>query len=141
MQEDDLVILLEEQYQKKDLWLYYDVAVVNFSLMGGELKWSRLIKKKQRNRGSEDVLSYVAGISRGKLHLVFLTERGAGGKLNCTSLTMKTGERKDRYLASNETAQYLFFPKRSAMINSREMVLIGMGNPGQNDYKLITLTF
>lgn len=139
--ENVLVMALEEQYPKKDFWFYYDLGLLAFDLETGELRWEKIITKQQRNRGTNEVLSYVGGIARSQLRLVFLTERGAQGKLNCTTLNMQTGERRDRYLASNETAQYLFFPRRSAIVNPREMVLIGLGNPGQNDYKLITVTF
>ncbi len=141
LHDETLVMIFEEQYNRKDLWLFYDMGLFAFDLNNGQKRWSKIIAKKQRNRGTNEVLSYVSGVSRDKLRLVFLTERGAQGKLNCTSIDLETGERKDRYLASNETAQYLFFPKRSAMISDRDMVLLGLGNPGQNDYKLITITF
>jgi hypothetical protein len=75
------------------------------------------------------------------LRLVYLTERGAGGKLMCTSIELGNGRRKDKLLASNESAEYLFFPTRSGMVSNFEMVLIGRGNPSQNDYKLITISF
>jgi len=86
-------------------------------------------------------MSYVAGVARDKLRLVYLTERGAAGKLMCTSIELGNGRRKDKLLASNESAKYLFFPSRSGMVSNYEMVLIGRGNPSQNDYKLITISF
>ncbi len=136
-----LLLLHEEQYQHRDTWHYYDLGVQALNLANGERQWQQLIAKRQRDRGTDAALSYVAGISRNRLRLVFLTERGARGKLMCTSLDLADGERRNRYLASNETAQYLFFPRRSSMINGREMVLLGLGSPGKNDYKLITVTF
>lgn len=139
---NELVIFMaEEQYQRKDRWYCYDLTLHALTLADGSLRWRRTIDKRQRDRGSSSLLSYVAGIARGKLRIVYLTERGASGKLNCTSIDLRDGQRRDKYLASNETSRYLCFPSRSGMVSDDEMVLIGLGNPGQNDYKLITVRF
>ena len=139
--EKNAVFMLEENYETRKKLYYYDVACLAFDLTTGELVWNEIIKKRQRDTHSDAFMSYVAGISRGKLRIVYLTERGAAGKLLCTSVDLQTGKRKDKMLASNEEAKYLFFPKRSGMVSNYDMVLIGRGNPSQNDYKLITISF
>lgn len=138
---DAVVMMMEEQYEEKKRWYCYDLALLGFDLEDGDLRWQRMIEKRQRDRGSASLLSYVAGVGIGQLRLVYLTERGASGKLNCTSIDLANGKRRDKYLASNESARYLCFPGRSAMVSPTEMVLISLGNPSQNDYKLITVRF
>lgn len=134
-------LLLEEHYATKKKVYYYDLGCLGFDILTGELIWNEIVSKRQRDSHSDAFMSYVAGISRGKLRLVYLTERGAGGKLLCTSIDMSSGARKDKNLASNESAKYLFFTRRSGMVSNYDMVLIGRGNPSQNDYKLITISF
>jgi hypothetical protein len=138
---ETVVMMMEEQYEANKRWYCYDLALMAFGLEQGDFLWQRVIEKEQRDRSSLSLLSYVAGVAKGKLRLVYLTERGASGKLNCASIDMRTGERRDKYLATNESARYLCFPTRSAMVSATEMVLIGIGNPSQNDYKLITVRF
>jgi hypothetical protein len=136
-----VVMMMEEQYEQKKRWYCYDLALLAFDLDDGEARWHRMIEKRQRDRGNLSLLSYVAGVAKGYLRLVYLTERGASGKLNCTSIHLEDGKRRDKYLASNESARYLCFPSRSTMVSPTEMVLISIGNPSQNDYKLITVRF
>ena len=139
--EEYCALMLEEHYKTKKKLYYYDLGVLGFDTRNGSMVWSKVIKKRQRDSQSDAFMSFVSGISRNKLRLVYLTERGAQGELLCTSIEMKTGKRKDKMLASNEATNYLFFPTRSGMVSNFEMVLISMGNPTQNDYKLITISF
>lgn len=142
LHQGSVALLYEEHWASKDRVYFYDVACLGFNGDTGEQTWSRIIKKKQR--GGENAgafLGYVSGIARDRLRIVYLTERGAPGKIMCASIDMKSGERKDKMLASNEEARFLFFPNRSGMVGGGEMVLIGMGNPDQNDFKLITIGF
>lgn len=134
-------IILEEHYSSNKKLYYYDLGVLGFNTDNGGLIWDSIVKKRQRDSQSNAFMSFVAGISRDKLRIVYLSERGAAGQLLCTSIDMDTGKRKDKMLASNEAANYLFFPARSGMVSKYEMVLIGMGNPSLNDFKLITISF
>lgn len=138
---EGISLLWEEQYQSKDRYYCYALGVLGIDSESGGVTWNRLIAKRQRDQSSDQFLSYVAGVNQGKLRLVFLSERGARGNLMCISIDLVTGERKDKILASNETAEYLIFPQASSLVSGREMVLIGMGSPSQNNYKLITITF
>ncbi|MEO1450090.1 MAG: hypothetical protein AAFV07_11215, partial [Bacteroidota bacterium] len=54
---------------------------------------------------------------------------------------LRPGKPKNKLLASNEEAKYLFYPGRSGMVSNFEMVLISRGNPSLNDFKLITIAF
>lgn len=135
------VLLLEEHYSTRKKLYFYDVACMGFDLATGEIIWNQIIQKRQRDTHSDAFMSYVSGIARGKLRLIYLTERGAAGQLLCTSIDLASGSRKDKMLASNEEAKYLFFPRRSGMVSNYDMVLIGRGNPSQNDYKLISIAF
>jgi hypothetical protein len=134
-------MVLEEQYADRKKSYYYNLGVAGVDMKTGQFLWSDLVEKKQRDQGSAHFMSYVPGVVGDRLRLVYLTERGARGKLMCTSLDMETGKRRDKLLASNETAEYLVFPSRSGMVSGHEMVLVSMGNPSQNNYKLITITF
>jgi len=136
----NLVFLMEEHYTSKDKFYYYDIGAVGFNLQSGKMDWSHLIEKKQRDR-SGVFLSFTPGIARRRLNLVYLTERGARGKMVCSKVDLKTGKLSMKDIESNEDASYLFFPKNSGMVSETEMVLIGMGDPSSNDYKIMTITF
>lgn len=137
--------LMEEQYVKEQggeaLYFYYDVATIAIDRESGEIMWANSFEKKQRDYKSGNVLSYCVGISRGALRFVYLNERGAQGKILCTSLDLRDGSSAVKTLALNEKANYLFFPGRSAMVDEDRMVLMGIGNPVGNDYKLMEVSF
>ncbi|MDX2248363.1 MAG: hypothetical protein SF052_16385 [Bacteroidia bacterium] len=135
------VVILEEHYMTKKKLYYYDLGCLGFNTTDGSLIWNEIVEKRQRDSQSNAFMSYVSGVARDRLRLVYLSERGAAGELLCTSIELATGKRKDKMLVSNETSTYLFFPARSGMVSNFEMVLIGMGNPDQNDFKLITISF
>lgn len=140
---DAVVMLMEEQYNNKDVYYGYDLAILTFDLEDGSLRWSHLLEKQQRDIGANSFISYVEGVSqiKNRLHLVYLSARGASGELTCASFDMKSGKRTNKRLASNQSARYLIFPRRSAMVGPTEMLLVGLGNPTQNDYKLMTVRF
>jgi hypothetical protein len=140
LSKDKVILLLEEHYSNGEMVYFYDIGCIAFEVQAGKMSWSAIVEKRQRDKGSGTFLSYVAGMARGSLQLVYLSERGAAGELKCSSLDLKTGAKTDKKLASNEEAQYLFFPRSSGMIGG-SMLLIGMGDPGQNDYKLLTVGF
>lgn len=141
VKKDFVSLVLEEQYSDRQKIYYYNLGVLGYNLKTGKLLWSDIVEKKQRDQRSAHFLSYVPGVASDKLRLVYLTERGARGKLVCTSFDMANGKRKDKTLAGNEGAEYLFFPGNSGMVSANDMVLVGMGNPSQNNYKLITIKF
>jgi hypothetical protein len=134
-----VVLLFEEAYEDKNKFFFYDVGCFALSSATGELLWSRRVPKKQRSVGGKRLLSYFPLITSRRLHLVYLSERGARGKLACSSLDLQSGNRREVFLASNEDATYLFFPKSSGQIAPGLAVLMGVGNPNQSDYKLITV--
>ncbi|MDB4285934.1 hypothetical protein N9933_01370 [bacterium] len=136
-----LTLIFEEFYQKGDKVYFYDIGCLGFDLKTGNIKWSQVVSKRQRSRGSGSFLSYVSGVSNGQARFVYLSELGAPGKLMASSVDLRTGKKKDMVLASNEESKYLFFPTSSGMVNGSSMVLVGMGNPNQNDFKLITIGF
>ncbi len=137
--------ILEEFYMQEHRGqpqhLYYDVATVAIDVESGNALWATAFEKKQRDYNSGRLLSYVRGLSRGKLHFVYLNERGAQGKIVCTSLSLADGSKTKANLASNERATYLFFPSRSTMVDANKMILMGVGNPVGDDYKLIEVGF
>lgn len=136
---DHALLLMEEMYADKKRVFFYDVGCVSFDLSTGKMKWIKRINKRQRGQGGASLLSYFSDVTTNKIHFVYLSERGARGKLMSTSFALKDGKRRDIKLASNEAATYLFFPKSSGKVANATAVLIGMGNPGQNDYKLMTI--
>lgn len=138
---DHVILMMEEVFVEKDRFFYYDIACVSFHPETGKVNWNQLVPKKQRDKQSGAFLSYVHGVARGKLRLVYLTERGASGNVYCSSIDLDDGKLREKILSSNETDLYLFFPEKSSMVSDYEMVLLGMGNPNQNDFKLFTVIF
>lgn len=135
------ILLLEEQYTRKKNLYYLGISCVGFDLDKEELIWTQIIDKRQIYAQSDRFLSYTAGIARERLRIVYLTNMSAMGDLLCTSIELSSGRIRHKSLASNEEARYIFFPKRSSMISTLEMVLLGLGNPASNDFKLITVSF
>lgn len=137
--------VMEEYYsqihREQPQFLYYDVAVVAFNMADGEVIWANTFEKQQRDYKSGRLLSYSLGLAKNKLNFVYLNERGAQGAILCTSFGMKDGKVETKELARNSDAKYLFFPKRSAMVDEQTMILMGVGNPVENDYKLIEIKF
>jgi hypothetical protein len=142
---DDLYWVMEEHYtqihQDQLQHLYYDVAVVGISTKTGQIRWANTFEKKQRDYKNGHLLSYCAGVAAGKLRFVYLNEKGAQGKVVCTSMSLQDGSTETVVLASDENADMMFFPKRSAMIGPDRMLLMGVGNPVGNEYALIEVTF
>ncbi len=133
------ILTMEEVYSDKKRIFFYDVGCVAFNPDNAHMKWANRISKRQRGEGGASLLSYYSDLTSNNVHFVYLSERGARGKLMITSFELETGKRRDFNLASNEAATYLFFPKNSGKVANGTAVLIGMGNPGQNDYKLMTI--
>ena len=137
--------ILEEAYSQMHndrlQFLAKDVATIAIDQETGEVAWASFFEKNQRDYGSKNLLSYCKGISKGKLNFVYLNERGAGGKVVCTSFDLEDGTTKHQNLANNDKATYLFYPARSAMVTSDKMILMGIGDPLGNDYKLMEVTF
>ena len=135
--------ILEEFYTQihngQNQFLFYDVATVAIDMENGTIDWASFFEKKQRDYNSGRMLSYVPGIASGKLNFVYLNERGAQGAIVCTAMDLQTGKHETKKLVSNEKAAYLFFPRRSGMIDDHHMLLMGVGNPVGNDYKLIKI--
>lgn len=137
--------ILEEFYTQihggQPQYLFYDVATVAIDIESGNAAWATTFTKKQRDYKSGRLLSYVRGMAGNELHFVYLNERGAQGKIVCTSLNLADGSVRKSNLAANERATYLFFPARSTMVDEGKMILMGVGNPVGNDYKLIEVSF
>ena len=133
------VWVFEEIYQVKKRMFFYDLACFGLNLTNGTVRWASRIEKRQRSESGHSLLSYTSAMTKWGISFLYLSERGARGKLVCSTMDLGNGKRTDKWLASNEAAQYLFFPRQSAKVSEREVVLIGMGNPGQNDYKLMTI--
>lgn len=137
--------ILEEHFTQihnnQPQFLYKDVATVAIDKESGEALWANFFEKNQRDYRSGRLLSYSKGISKGKLNFVYLNERGAQGKIVCSSFDLNDGTSKHKNLALNDKATYLFYPGRSSMVSSDKMILMGIGDPVGNDYKLMEVTF
>lgn len=122
-------------------YCFYDVAVVGIDMATGRIEWASNFEKRQRDYLSGNLFSYTAGVSGDALRFVYLSDKGAQGKLMATSLNLATGAVTHKDLALNDRATYMFFPRRSAMVDGNRMVLMGVGEPTSNQYKLIEITF
>lgn len=142
--EPSATIIFEEEYKDNDKIFYGDIGYMSFKLNHTGLNFAGNISKKQRDNVKGNYvqyLSYSLGKTKGKIHFVYLTEAGAAGKLMCQGVDLKTGIRTDKVLANNDQSMNYFFPARSRMVSANQMILIGVGNPSQNNYKLMTITF
>lgn len=135
------VLIMEESYHQDDKIFFTDIGVIAFKESDCSNAFASTITKKQRDQGSGQYYSYALGHTKAKFHFVYLSEGGANGKLLCQTVDLKTGKVTEKFLAKNDQALYYFFPARSKMVNQNQMILIGTGNPSQNNYKLITLMF
>lgn len=137
--------VLEEYYtqihNKQPQYLYYDVAVLSFDTEQGTNAWTTIVPKKQRDYVSGRLLSYALGISGGKMRFVYLTEKGAQGKIVCSNVDVESGKLETKPLVENFDSKQLFFPRRSGMVNSNTMILMGVGDPVGNEYKLMKVEF
>lgn len=144
-QKGQLYWVMEEvyiaQHNDKPQHRYYDVATVAIDMKSGAIKWANFFEKKQRDYYRGELLGYVSGFAEGQLHFVYLNERGAQGKIMCSSFDLGNGEVTTKELARNEREDNLFFPRRSAMISSNKMMLLGVGNIERNEFKLIEVSF
>ncbi|MBK9451141.1 MAG: hypothetical protein IPN95_17380 [Bacteroidetes bacterium] len=129
------------EHNDKPQHRYYDIATVAIDLKSGAIKWANSFEKKQRDYYRGELLGYVCGIAEGQIHFVYLNERGAQGKIVCSSFDLKTGEVTHKDLARNERENNLFFPRRSTMVGPNKMMLLGVGNVERNEFKLIEVSF
>ncbi len=120
---------------------YYDVATVAIDMKSGAIKWANTFEKKQRDYIRGELLGYVCGFAEGQLNFVYLSERGAQGKIQCSSFDLKDGTLTTKDLARNEREDNLFFPRRSTMLDNGRMMLLGVGNAERNEFKLIEVSF
>jgi hypothetical protein len=120
---------------------YLDIATVAIDMKSGAIKWANSFEKKQRDYYRGELLSYVNGFAADQLNFVYLTERGAQGKVVCTSFDLATGIVATKDLAKNEREDNLFFPRRSTMLENGRMMLLGVGNIERNEFKLIEISF
>lgn len=133
-------LMFEEFFTSKERVHFNDVMVVCFDVEKTGFKWAQIIEKRQRTQNSAALLSYVSGMARGKLRLVYLTELGAPGELTCATLDVDTGELTRKSIASNENGNFLFLPANSAMISPVQLVLIGLGI-SKDDYRITNILF
>ncbi len=120
---------------------YYDVATVAIDMKSGAIKWANWFEKKQRDYYRGELLGYVSAFSEGQLHFVYLNERGAQGKIVCSSFDLKDGTIENKDLARNEREDNLFFPRRSTVMGNGRMMLLGVGNIERNEFKMIEISF
>jgi hypothetical protein len=122
-------------------FLFYDIATVAIDMTTGKIDWANNFEKRQRDYKSGHIFSYTQGISGDKLNLVYLSDKGAQGKLMASSFDLNSGAVTHKDLALNDRSTYMFFPRRSAMVDANRMILMGVGEPTRNEYNLIEITF
>jgi hypothetical protein len=140
---DQLLWILEEAFAENKAigkqFFRKDLAVLSFNASNGKLVWQTYIDKNQSDMNGESMLSYTWGGTEQFLHFVYLDKLGAGGKILMQSVNRETGGVLERELMSNESGNFMFYPRRSAMVGNY-FRLIGVGNPTQNNYYLITIS-
>ena len=136
-----VILIAEETSLNGDIFERGRLGLVAFDPLSGEIKWDKFLDKKQRDRGSERFLSYLPQVAKGKLHLIYLSEMGAPGKIMATSFALRDGDASKQELADNFDSGYLFLPEHSGPISPTQMVLIGMGDPTKSDFKFMKLSF
>jgi hypothetical protein len=137
--------IMEEAYTQEHngqlQFVYYDIATVAIDMEAGVISWASSFEKKQRDYTNGQMLSFTPGIANGALRFVYLTERGASGKIVCTNMAIADGRTETIDIALNNKEMNLFFPRRSAQVSPTAMILLGVGNPVGNEYKLMKIQF
>jgi hypothetical protein len=141
-QGNDVYWMLEEAYSTRKpqgmLFQNYDLLVLKLNPEDLALQWATTVFKRQRNYGSDNMLGYVPAFTDMFLHITYLTDIGAPGKILMQSINRETGGYITRELASNENGRMLFFPGRSAQTGNR-LTLMGIGIPNQPNYCLLMI--
>ena len=134
--------LLEEQFDIAKAtgrqYFYEDMGIIAFEEQSADFLWNTYTQKAQSDVGGNSLLSYVAGTDPMWLHTLFLTKRGAGGKILLRSYNKETGGFIDKTVAKNETGNLLFFPRRS-FFDRDHFTLLGVGGTNKNDYYILTI--
>jgi hypothetical protein len=137
----NLYFVLEEAFQRQKVEgnVFFRRHLLLFAIdeKADTLKWGNVIRKNQRYLGNDHLLSYTPAFSSIFFHLIYLTEPGAGGVIKLLSINKETGDYVEKVLASNQNSDFYFFPKRSAQITERAVILMGIGQPNKNAYRLI----
>jgi hypothetical protein len=136
-----VILIAEETSLSGDIFERGRLGLIAFDPMSGALKWDKVLGKKQRDRGSERFLSYLPIVANGKLHLIYLSEMGAPGKIMASSFALRDGDYSKQSLADNFNSDYLFLPQQSGTVSETEMVLVGLGDPTKSDFKFLKLSF
>lgn len=140
-----LLWLIEEAYQQnKDggrLFHRNDVAVLCVDMKEGKIQWATIVEKKQRDFNNDHLFSYVWLFSGNRLHLFYLSEKGAGGKAMNTGIDLDNGEFITQEVYKNESSNYYFFPARSTPVDEKTLILLGVGKINANHYTLIRITY
>ena len=134
--------LLEEHFTKGKLrgtmFANYDVGVLSFDRTAGDLQWASFMDKQQRDFGSRQFLGYSPAVTETFLHLAYLTERGASGKVRMASVNRNSGGLLKKTIISNQTGRFTFFPRRHIQLQER-LLMIGMGDPSKQEYYLLQI--
>lgn len=141
-QEDPtLYFTLEEAFQKikaeGKVYFRRNLLLLALNTEQDTLKWANVIRKNQRYLANDHLLSFTPAFSSLFFHLIYLTEPGAKGLIKMASINKDTGKYVDKILASNQNSDLYFFPKRSSQITERAVILMGLGEPNKNAYRLI----
>jgi hypothetical protein len=140
-----LLWLIEEAYQQnKDggkLFYRYDVAVLCVDMKEGKILWSSIIEKKQRDFNNDHLFSYIWHFSGNRLHIFYMSEKGAGGKAINSGIDLDTGEVLSQEVIKNESSNYYFFPARSTSVDEKTLILLGVGKINANQYMLLRVIY
>lgn len=140
-----LLWLIEESFQQnKDggkLFNRKDVAVLCVDMKEGKILWTSIVEKNQRDFNNDHLFSYVWLFSGNRLHLFYMSEKGAGGKAINTGIDLETGELLSQEVIKNESSNYYFFPARSTAIDEKTLILLGVGKINSNQYMLLRIIY
>ncbi len=140
-----LLWLIEEAFQqnKEGGKLFYrnDVAVLCVDMKEGKIQWSSIVEKKQRDFNNDHLFSYVWLFSGNRLHLFYMSEKGAAGKALNTGIDLENGEILTQEVIKNESSNYYFFPARSTPVDEKTLILLGVGKINANQYMLLRIAY
>ncbi len=145
-QEQPLIYWLWEEFYtqmkpKGKMFYRYWVAALCYDLDSLKWRWCAIIRKQQRDYVHDKLLSFTPAVSNVFLNILFITEKGAAGKMMCYAINKKTGEYISKLLAHNENSDLYFFPERSAQLSPKVLMLLGPGDPRQNAYRILQIVW
>lgn len=139
------VWLLESKYtqvkEQGKIDFYAEVLMAPVRMKDMQVGTPQLLEKKQRDLSGTVMCSFVPVVSKGKVHMVYLSSVGADGNIMAASLNLEDMTLSQKSVISNEEGTFYFNPAKSGSTYPGNLILMGMGRTTGQEYRLIRIKF